>query len=378
MPLSFIDHEKLEVWKKLKLKIPDEDVKKNIDIIWIRWSNILYDKEKEEAAHEDLNVSDQVFSPNYTPSVAGSPANIRSVSMFSPATPGTNCHRFSASSPVSGSSFHSSISASPVVAPRHSYGTSPYTPGASFNQSPFTHARSPFTPGASTASSPYTPGSCHTPYTPSTPGGPITPSDDVIIEEISIPIFANDQSIDEVFKYGKKRSDKFVCLTPDCKVPYSKNSKIKDQGVTLQTLKNHALKDHSIKVKVKEKKAFLTTPLKCRVCNKNFSRSQTLKEHELKTHKMAPSTSEPRPSVPEFKEPDNSTFGLLHPNINIESLLRPDQIQTVQDYISTESVPPFNVENIDHVQTYPTNEQSFDEIFNLYIDDNLMIYNNNV
>lgn len=103
-----------------------------------------------------------------------------------------------------------------------------------------------------------------------------------------------------------------------------------------------------------------------------------MKEHELKTHKMAPSTSEPRPSVPEFKEPDNSTFGLLHPNINIESLLRPDQIQTVQDYISTESVPPFNVENIDHVQTYPTNEQSFDEIFNLYIDDNLMIFNNNV
>ena len=319
MPESFIDHEKLEVWKKLKRKIQDEDIKKDIDIIWKRWAGVLYKKE-QDAAQEEPNQSnhfavDQVFSPNYTPSVVGSPANIRSVSMYSPSTPGSNGLHFSTSSPVP---------------------ASPYTPGVSFNQSPFTHARSP---AASTVSSPFTPGSCHTPYTPGTPGGPMTPGNDTIVEEISIPVYSNNQSLDEIYKYGKKRSGKFVCLADDCNVYDSKNSKIKTEGVTLQTLKSHALKGHSITVKVKEKKAYLTTPIKCQVCKKIFARAQTLKEHEVKTHQFSRSPStQSQPMVPEFKEPDNSTYWSLHPDINLDinQYLPLDQIQTVQNYIDTD------------------------------------------
>ena len=73
MPMEFIDHEKLEVWKKLRLKLADEH-KEDIDRIWLSWSRTLYRKEQEaslesarclRAGDEDLMFS----PPNYAPSV---------------------------------------------------------------------------------------------------------------------------------------------------------------------------------------------------------------------------------------------------------------------------------------------------------------------
>ena len=71
--MEFIDHEKLEVWKKLRLKLADEH-KEDIDRIWLSWSRTLYRKEQEASLEYGrcLGASDAdlIFSPpNYAPSV---------------------------------------------------------------------------------------------------------------------------------------------------------------------------------------------------------------------------------------------------------------------------------------------------------------------
>ena len=136
----------------------------------------------------------------------------------------------------------------------------------------------------------------------------MTMDNDTIIEKILIPVYSNNQSISKVYKYGKNQSGKYVCLADDCNVYDSQNIKIKTEGVTLQTLKSHALKGHSITIKLKEKKAHLTAPLKCQICKKIFARAQTLKDHELKTHQFSNSQKTPRHPIHEFKEPDNLTL----------------------------------------------------------------------
>ena len=84
MPDSFIDDEKLSVWKKLKLKIEDENTKKDIDKIWTEWARILNAKEKQEEKEKrpaldhssslhDLTGTEFVLFPSYTPSVASEP-----------------------------------------------------------------------------------------------------------------------------------------------------------------------------------------------------------------------------------------------------------------------------------------------------------------
>ena len=73
MPMEFIDHEKLEVWKKLRLKLADEH-KEDIDRIWLSWSRTLYRKEQEASLESarclGAGDTDLMFSPpNYAPSV---------------------------------------------------------------------------------------------------------------------------------------------------------------------------------------------------------------------------------------------------------------------------------------------------------------------
>ena len=73
MPLALIDHEKLEVWKKLRLKLADEH-KEDIDRIWLSWSRTLYRKEQEASLESarclGAGDADLMFSPpNYAPSV---------------------------------------------------------------------------------------------------------------------------------------------------------------------------------------------------------------------------------------------------------------------------------------------------------------------
>ena len=64
IPEEFLDYEKLEVWKKLKIRITDEDVRRDINEIWTRWTRLLLDRENRNSVEI---VSP--FSPSYTPSV---------------------------------------------------------------------------------------------------------------------------------------------------------------------------------------------------------------------------------------------------------------------------------------------------------------------
>ena len=64
IPEEFLDYEKLEVWKKLKTRITDEDIRRDIDQIWTRWTRLLLERENRTSA-EPVNP----FSPSYTPSV---------------------------------------------------------------------------------------------------------------------------------------------------------------------------------------------------------------------------------------------------------------------------------------------------------------------
>ena len=68
IPEEFLDYEKLEVWKKLKIRITDEDVRRDINEIWTRWTRLLLDRENRNSV-EIVNP----FSPSYTPSVPYDP-----------------------------------------------------------------------------------------------------------------------------------------------------------------------------------------------------------------------------------------------------------------------------------------------------------------
>ena len=55
MPPSFIDDKKLDMLLELRKKIQDEQVKKDVELIWEQWSKILHEKEQQEANHPYIN-----------------------------------------------------------------------------------------------------------------------------------------------------------------------------------------------------------------------------------------------------------------------------------------------------------------------------------
>ena len=241
MPLDFIDYEKLEVWKKLRLKLADEH-KEDIDRIWLSWSRTLYRKEQkaslESARCLGAGDADLMFSPpNYAPSVVSD--------------------------------------SSPMV-----LGRAGSSPSISMTSSP----------ASTNLSSSYTQTAANTPWTPQTPftpgGTPQTPTEDHVIERVVLPVYSDYKCSNKIgeFKYGKKQSDKFVCLTDNCKIKFSKANKIKTQGVSLQTLKSHSLQHHSIELKPREMKAFQSAPLLCEFCSQSFARAQTLRTHIKSKH----------------------------------------------------------------------------------------------
>jgi len=89
----------------------------------------------------------------------------------------------------------------------------------------------------------------------------------------------------ETYKFGKlKDAGGYLCLSnaDGCNImqPPSKRLKFKSEGVTLETLKNHAIKMHGIKINVRLRRGERVSPLKCDACSKTFSRSQTLAKHK--------------------------------------------------------------------------------------------------
>ena len=151
MPPSFIDHKKLDMLVELRKKIQDKQLKKNIDLIWKQWSEILYKKEQQEANHSYINPQP---SPSVEEVTLSSPPSVMSV-------------------------------ASPVT--------------LSATSSPNTSLSSVY--------SPPTPSDISLPQTPTTPDG-----DKLIGDPVIIPVFDTDPDGKTFkwgeFKYGKKQSGK--------------------------------------------------------------------------------------------------------------------------------------------------------------------------
>ena len=202
MPPGFLTEEKVDIWKRLKLKVSDDNIKKNIEEIWIRWT---YNLNNEERRLYSSNSSTTGYS-SMTVSSVTSPAD----SMFNSRIPVSS--RTSRSTPIS--------------------------------------------------------------------------TDDVITQYFSAEIFPDKESEDPcgTFTYALKQSGKYVCLTGDCRVPYSRVHRTRTPAVTLQTLRYHARKHHSIHFNAKKKTAFLSEALSCQQCGKKFSRQQTLRSHVEKIH----------------------------------------------------------------------------------------------
>ena len=245
MPQGFLTEDKVDIWLKLKEKMSDEETKKNIDFICIRWTCILNNLERAEYSRSSTCTPG---SSSMTVSSVASPAE----SMFSARS------RLSSFSDVSG-------------------------------------VRSP--------------------------GPAVTLTEDCITQYFTYDIYLNpDTSVTcGQYTFALKISGKYVCLHGDCKVPYSRVHKTRTAAVTLQTLRCHARKNHSINLNVKKKKAFLSHPFTCQLCNKKFAREQTLRNHMEKIHQGSEEPSHP---------PADQNFPLLVRQVPAPSpLLSEHQIQ---------------------------------------------------
>ena len=233
MPPGFLTEDKVDIWMKLKEKVSDDETKKNIDSICIRWTLLLNQLERAEYSRSSTCTPG---SSSMTVSSVASPAE----SMFSARS------RLSSFSDVSG-------------------------------------VRSP----------------------------PPALTDDLITQYFTYNIFLNpDTSVTcGQYVFALKISGKYVCLHGDCKVPYSRVHKTRTAGVTLQTLRCHARKHHSINLNVRKKTAFLSQPFTCQLCNKHFARGQTLRNHMEKLH-QGPEESAPADENYPGLVPAPSTPGL--------------------------------------------------------------------
>eukprot|EP00092_Neocalanus_flemingeri_P030699 GFUD01033333.1.p1 GENE.GFUD01033333.1~~GFUD01033333.1.p1 ORF type:complete len:312 (-),score=64.70 GFUD01033333.1:38-973(-) len=108
------------------------------------------------------------------------------------------------------------------------------------------------------------------------------------LKEETIEIFNTDVATGEFFKYGRfsgAKHGKFICQT-DCEIsPNRQIDPVKHQGISRESLINHARKYHSIKLDFQKKKAFLGEgSIKCSICDKSYTKKQALKNHLAKSH----------------------------------------------------------------------------------------------
>ena len=284
MPNEFLENleSKMGIFKKLRPKIHDDEVKRKIDDIWKRWSRILYDKERKA---EDVPRRNDIFCYSI---------------------PGTDSFLLSPS-----------------------YTNTPSVP--------------------SVASIMFSP-------------SPLTPAEDRTVENISIPVFRNMTDMKErsgFFKYSTMQSGKVVCMMEDCRV--RERSRRHRTGVSLQTLRAHARKDHSIVLDIKRKRGEIAEPLNCEFCSKSFIREQTLKNHIAKLHSRIswPATPAPEPLTWSTADPILHTVPpaqvvTLNPNIfsgpqspmvsdgldrEIQRLLSPNDISLIHNILDLDNLP---------------------------------------
>merc|ERR1711997_1211268 len=86
MTESFINEEKVGIWKKVKIKLKEnfykyDKLSKDIDLLWKQWSRYLFEKESREAE------KDLFSAPLTTPLPSPAPSNTSSSTYFSSPSP---------------------------------------------------------------------------------------------------------------------------------------------------------------------------------------------------------------------------------------------------------------------------------------------------
>ena len=111
---------------------------------------------------------------------------------------------------------------------------------------------------------------------------------DQIVEEIKIRVTTNKNEQHGFYYYAKKSNERFICQTDGCKMSTKKESKIKKEGVTRETLNGHATKYHSVRLNLKKRTGILQQQpgFSCPDCPKTFTRSQSLLNQKEKCHNL--------------------------------------------------------------------------------------------
>jgi hypothetical protein len=286
MPDDFLSDEKVDMWRMLikKLKeggcLPDA-IHNQMDAIWDQWSHLLYEKEQEE---EDAGPS-CFISPH---SMNSSP--FRTPQQYFPSafsSPGINDSPY-ASSP-SASPMASNCSTYPSPAPSLIISSSS-KPSPRYIPSPLSSPMSSNQPSPMRSNTPSTnPSPRHSHSSDSTVCSHDHEHESDHFKGESINIRTTENQLYGVYYFAKKGSDKYVCQTDGCKrhLTEKKESKIRYDGVTRETLISHAAKYHSISLDLKRRIGTLETPFYCTTCSTPFGRRQTLTNHQEKCHTTA-------------------------------------------------------------------------------------------
>eukprot|EP00092_Neocalanus_flemingeri_P003934 GFUD01004235.1.p1 GENE.GFUD01004235.1~~GFUD01004235.1.p1 ORF type:complete len:479 (+),score=61.90 GFUD01004235.1:314-1750(+) len=176
-----------------------------------------------------------------------------------------------------------------------------------------------------------------TPNSQSESGENVTPiSSKASIEHRSISLVDQNKKRCGVYKYGRSTDGKtFFCLDVQCK-----NTKLKGEGVTRQTLRCHARKTHLIDINFQTKKGeIIRKAWICQDCSKSFARKQTLVNHQRTYHPdlNSPSTND---AVLAKHKISNNSQGTSSPKAQLQT--------SGQHQITTSG----------NQRTYPTNNPS--------------------
>ena len=80
----------------------------------------------------------------------------------------------------------------------------------------------------------------------------------------------------------KKENNRFFCEMPECKL-----TRISTTGAkSLNTIRDHSRQVHGIQISIKYNQGKWAAPLRCQLCNKSFTRPQTLRFHLSKLHQI--------------------------------------------------------------------------------------------
>lgn len=347
-PDDFISDEKVDIWKTLKRKLSscrtlDDSVSKNIDVLWVQWSRLLFEKESKEEEGENESYITFCLSPllvntphsersvhsvNSQHSIASpysliSVHSVPSCSQQSVVSQHSVCSPRSVTSPQSVSTTYSVTSPQSVASPSSLNSLHSVTsPSSEAGPESFSLNAQPGTPIPSTSTSLCQGGHCSTGFKHINQN----PESDGIIEQIAIRVLTEENQDYGFFHYAKKSNDKFMCKTDGCKMTTNKETKIRNEGVTRETLIGHAMKCHSIRLNLKKKVGILQPGFNCPYCPKSFTRPQNLVKHQEKCH--------PLPQIEfldEFLEPPGYV-----PTMTYMASLQQEELTTVEEIIPAE------------------------------------------